>query len=327
MRYARFFSMFVIAVVALYGLVGFYCLPQANFYGNLTRMGMVPETLFGWKKEQPAIDPGLMHQASWEEADVLAIGDSFTMPLLWQTALTRRGLHVRTETWESIRNICEDFGTWLRDKGFKGRYVVMQIIEYSVESRLERSVGCKQMSYHEVSGLHTAPPPTMPPQMAGFSGRLSVGLQTQLNAWKYQQLSAQPGFARWELSNDARMERVTDGCKLFSHPACNEALFYSGDHIPDFGPGTLAQMEEVTRRLPGLTPIWVIVPDKSTAYLHPEKMFWDEIERRFGSPNILKTFRQAIRNSTVDLYLANDTHLSTTGYLILGEAIYERMRQ
>ncbi len=316
MRYARFFSIFVFVALTLYGIAGFYCLPLAKFTGNLTRMGMVPDALFGWTKAQVEVDPALMQQASWQEADVLAIGDSFTMPLLWQTALTRRGLHVRTETWESMRNICEDFAGWAREKGFKGKYVVIEIIEYSVESRLERSVGCQRMSYHEIATMH--------PSMS-LSGKLSIGIRAQFNAWKYQWLRRQPGFSGFELSNSARVAPVANGCDLFSHRECGDVLFYAGDHIPDFDEKTLAQMDEITRRLQGVTPIWAIVPDKSTAYLHPEKKFWDEVERRSQGPNLLKTFRRAIHDKTVDLYLGNDTHVSTTGYLILGEAIYQSM--
>lgn len=327
MKYARFFSIFVFVVMALYGVVGFYFLPLANFEGNLTRMGEIPESLFGWNKKQPAVDPGLLQQTSWQDADVLAIGDSFTMPLLWQTAFTRRGLKVHTETWESMRNICDDFTGWLRNKGFKGRYVVIEIVEYSVESRLSRSVACRHMSYHEVPEIHASPPPTLRPRPAGLGGRLSVGIQTELNLLKYKRLRKQPGFTGFHLSHQARMSRVPDGCELFSHLSCNDALFFAGDHMPDFSDNTLGQMKTINSRLHGLIPIWVIVPDKTTAYLNYHKKFWDKAEQRFKAPNILKAFRQAIQNKTVDLYPANNTHVSTTGYLLLGETIYKSMQR
>ncbi len=332
MKYARLFSIFVFAVIALYGAIGFYCLPQANFAQNLTRMGMIPESLFTLTKEQPAVDTALLQQASWQEADVLAIGDSFTMPLLWQTALTKRGLRVRTETWESVRDICEDFSSWLRGKGFRGRYVVMEIIELHVESQLARSVRCQHMSYHEVPEIRaprpiaTPTPPSRATPMSQLSGRLSVGIQTQFNAWKYGQLSSEPGFTGLKLPNGVRIERLADGCSLFSHPACNDVLFYSEDHVPDFDQNTVSQMEELTSRLHGVTPIWAIIPDKSTAYLYSDKKFWNEVEHRFHSPNLLKIYRNAIQNKTVDLYLAGDSHFSTVGYLLLGEAIYQSMR-
>ena len=328
MKYAKFFSISVFVVIAIYGMVGFYFLPLASFEGNLARMGKLPESLFGWTKAQPAIDPNLMQQASWQEADVLAIGDSFSMPLLWQTALTRRGLRVRTETWESVRNICVDFTDWLRGKGFKGQHVVIEIIEHNVEDRLDRSVSCKHMGYHQLAEVRAAPPVTLPDRnKIDFSGKFSVGIQTKLHALEYERLSGKPDFKGWDLPNEARMGRLPDGCELFSHPRCNDVLFLGSDRVQDFDGSTLAKMEKINTRLNGLNPTWVIVPDKSTVYLHPDKKFWDEAERKFHAPNILKTFRQAIQRKTIDLYRGNDTHLSTTGYLIMGDAVYQSMRR
>jgi ribosomal protein L39E len=328
MKHAKIFSISVFVAIAIYGMVGFYFLPLAGFEGDLTRKGKLPESLFGWIKEQPAIDPRLMQQASWQDADVLAIGDSFSRQLLWQTALTRRGLRVRTETWEGVRNICADFTDWLRDMNFKGRYVVIEIIERGVEDSLDRAADCEHMEYHQVAEVRATPPATLLDRnKIDFSGKFSVGIQTKLHALKYGQLSGKPSFKSWDLPNEARMARLPDGCELFSHPRCNDVLFFADDHVSDFDANTLAKMEKINARLIGLIPIWVIVPDKSTVYLHPDKKFWDEAERKFHAPNILKTFRQAIQRKTIDLYRGNDTHLSTTGYLIMGDAVYQSMRR
>jgi hypothetical protein len=327
MKYARFFSISVFIVLALYGMVGFCFLPLANFDGDLTRMGEIPESMFGWNKKQPAVDPALLQQSSWQDADVLAIGDSFSEPLLWQTALTRRGLKVHTETWGSIRNICGDFSGWLRNKGFRGRYVVIEIVERNAEPVLDRSVACKHMSYYDLPEIHASPPPTLRPRPTDLKGRLSVGIQTELNFLKYERLRKQPGFTGFHLSHQARLNRVPDGCALFSHLSCNDALFFAEDHLPDFDNSILKQMATINARLHGLTPVWVIVPDKTTSYLNYNKTFWDKAEQRFNAPNILKTFRQAIQNKTVDLYPANNTHVSTTGYLLMGENIYRSMQR
>jgi hypothetical protein len=327
MKYARFFSISVFIVMALYGMVGFYFLPLASFEGNLTRMGEIPESMFGWNKKQPAVNPALLQQSSWQDADVLAIGDSFTAPLLWQTALTRRGLKVHTETWKSVGNICGDFSEWLRNKGFKGRYVVIELVEFGVTTRLDRSVACKHMLYHDLPEIHAPAPPTLRPHPSSLGGRLSVGIQTELNLLKYERLRKQPGFTGFHLSHEVWMRRVPDGCELFSHLSCNDALFFSRDHIPDFNDSTLNQIQTINNRLHKLIPIWVIIPDKTTAYLNYHKKFWDKAERRFSAPNVLKAFRQAIQNKTVDFYPANNTHVSTTGYLLLGETIYKSIQR
>lgn len=325
MKYARFFSIFVFAAAGLYGMAGFYFLPLANFEGDLTRMGKLPEALFGWTKEQPILDPNLMRQASWQEADVLVIGDSFSDPRIWQTALTREGLHVRTESWASVRAICDDFTPWLLRKGFKGKHVIFEIIERNVEEPPSKSIGCHKMEPHSST---SADQPRDPPatwidrSKADYSGRLSVGIATRSNVSKYEQLSAQPDFKSWDAGGGSRMVRMANGCDLFSHLRCRDVLFYGGDNERDLAGSVLDNIGIINARLQNLTPVWVIIPDKSTVYLRPEKKFWEEAERRFQSPNVLKAFRQATQDKTVDLYPANNTHLSTTGYLFMGNLIY-----
>ena len=327
MRHARFFSVLVFALMALYGAVGFYFLPLASFTGPLTRMGKISESLFGWTREQPAINPVYLVNASWQEADMLAIGDSFSMPRLWQSALVQRGIKVHTETWEAMRNICEDFPEWLHGKGFKGRYVVIEVVEHNFQDTLDRSLSCKQTFYHPMRYPPLSPPPRrMPLPETDFSGKLSVGIQTELNDLKYQGLSAKPDFVGWNMSNNVRMNRVKRGCELFSHPSCNDALFLADDQVEDFNEATLDKMQVINERLKGIRPVWVIVPNKSTTYLHPDKQFWNKAEQRFHAPNVLKVLRQQITEKTIDLYPANETHLSTAGYLILGDAIYRSLQ-
>ena len=73
MRQAKLFSVIVSLIVLGYGAIGFYFLPMASFQGDLTRIGMLPESQFGWRKPQPAVDPKLMQQSSMQDADVLVI--------------------------------------------------------------------------------------------------------------------------------------------------------------------------------------------------------------------------------------------------------------
>jgi hypothetical protein len=326
MRQAKFFSIFVAGAMAIYGLVGFYFLPLASFEGDLTRLAKLPESYFGWIKEQPAITPALMKSANWQDADVLAIGDSFTYAQVWQTVFAQKGVRVRTEMWESVFNICEDFSDWIQRKGFKGKYIIIENSEIYLEDRLARSIECKHMEYHPLAQMVINPPPTLPGgHTADLTGRLSVGIQTALNVLKYERLSSSPGFQGWNALGEVRMERLANGCDLFSHLRCKDVLFYEKDRIEDMGENILVNMAEINTRMKNFSVVWVVIPDKATVYLHPDKKFWDEAERRFHAPNLLKAFRQEIRQKTVDLYPANNTHVSTTGYLILGNAIYQSM--
>ena len=328
MKYAKLFSIVVAAGMGLYGLVGFYFLPLASFEGDLTRMAKLPESYFGWTKEQPRINPALMKSAGWPEADVLAIGDSFTMAQVWQTVLEQRGVHVRTETWESIFNFCEDFPDWLYRTGYKGKFIIIESVDKYLDERLSRSVKCAHMRYHPLAELPVEPPPTaLDRNRRNFNGRLSVGIETELNTLKYERISSDPAFRAWNELGEVRMERMVNGCELFSHPRCQDVLFYDKDRIEDPGENVLRNMAEINARLKKFHVIWAIIPDKSIVYLHPDKQFWDTAERRFHAPNLLRILREEIKKKTVDLYLPNNTHFSTTGYLILGNTLYQSIYQ
>lgn len=328
MKYARFFSILVFVLVALYGAAGFYFLPLASYQGDLTRIGMLPESLFGWTRAQPAIAPALMQQSSWQDADVLVIGDSFSDSRVWQTVLTGHGLRVHTEHWENVRAVCGDFSSWLRGQGFRGRYVVIEVIERYARDRFADSVACRKMelrhSYDE-SRPRLPPATAFDPDRKDWSGKLSVGIRTEAHLLGYQHASAQPDFRGYTLGR-VSVARVSGGCQLFSHRACRDALFLGEDSAQDLQDGVIDDIATLNGRFAGLTPVWVVVPNKSTAYLYPDKHFWDRLERRLpASVNLMKPVRQAIADRVVDLYPANNTHFSTTGYLLMGQAIYRNM--
>lgn len=330
MRHAKIFSIFIFIALLGYGAVGFYFLPLAGFQSDLTRMGMLSETQFGWRKSQPSVEQRWITQASMQDADVLVIGDSFSESRVWQTVLTQHGLKVRTEHWDSMRAICTDFMPWLGAQGFRGQYVVLQIIERSIVKGLDKSVACQHMATHSnISADSPRYPPqvSFDPDLTGRGGRFSVGIQTALNFVKIERLSSTGDFKSATLPNGAKIARVKNGCELFSHTHCADALFLGEDKPDEIDTRALQNIETLNARMPGITPIWAFVPNKSTAYLYPDKQFWNGTERRFGAPNLLRMTQQAIQDKTVDLYPANNTHFSTTGYLLMGEEIFKAIKQ
>lgn len=329
MKHAKLFSLVVMVLVLGYGAIGFYFLPLATFQAELTRMAMLPEYLFGWTRAQPQLDAKWMQQSPMAEADVLVVGDSFSEPRVWQTILTQKGLKVRTEYWGSMRSICADFLPWLRERGFRGHYLVLESIERSLADRLRKSVACQRMQYHfspKTDAARHPPTVTFDIHHGGYGGKLSVGIQTQLNALEYERRSSQPDFSAWELKNGVRMVRIENGCELFSHARCSESLFLSVDRPEDIDKSVLKDMETIQTRLDDIVTVWAVVPNKSTAYLYPEKQFWNVAEQRFNAPNLLRMTQQAIARKEVDLYPANNTHFSTTGYLLMGEEILKAIR-
>lgn len=334
MRNARVFSLSVFLALLVYGALGYALLPLAFFEGDLTRLAMLPERQFGWTRDQPAISPAWLQQSSMRDADVLVIGDSFSMGRVWQSVLTRQGVRVRTDHWDNLRAVCSDLPAHLRQQGFKGRRLVLQVVERNLERVVRDSVACTQTSYrlkHPVDGMQQPPPQHFKPdQIDDRSGRFSVGLRTWLHARELEHKAQAGNFSNWRIASDVRVARVPDGCRLFSHHRCEEALFWAEDRAEDVPLDVAKDMARVGARLeaqlPGVAVTWVVVPNKSTVYLHPEKAFWDRSEALLHAPNLLRMARQQVAQHTTDLYLGNNTHFSTTGYLLMGQAISDTLR-
>lgn len=315
--------------MVLYGAIGLYFLPLAGFEGDQTRIGLLPESMFGWTMPQPAVNPALFKQAAWQDADVLVIGDSFSVVRIWQTELVRHGLRVRTEHWANLRGVCEDFIPWLQRRGFHGKQIVLETVERNVTKGLADSVRCKRMDFHssvEADMSRSAPPTSIDRNKPDYSGRMSIGLQTALNRYRYEQQSARPDFTSWNTGRGSIATRVADGCKLFSHANCSDALFLASDNQQDLGMDVINNMQILDKRMAGLNTLWVVVPDKSTAYLHPDKHFWEEADSRVHSVNMLKLVRQAIDAKTMDVYPGNNQHFSTETYLAMGKEIYRELQ-
>lgn len=330
MKHAKFFSLIVMLLMLGYGAIGFHFLPMATFQGELTRMALLPESLFGWRQQQPALDIKWMQQASMQEADVLVIGDSFSDSRVWQTVLAKQGLKVRTESWNSMRGICADFLPWLRAQGFRGKHLVLESIERNMVQDIRKSVACQQMQYHpnpRNDARRKPPIVSFNPDKGTYTGKLSTGVKTWLNVMEYERRREAPDFSTWERPNDVRLARVVDGCALFSHVRCEDSLFYSIDKPHDIDSTIFNDIDTLNARLGDLKVVWAFVPNKSTAYLYPDKRFWNEAERRLNAPNLLLMTRHAIEDRVIDLYPANNTHFSTSGYLLMGEEILKAMRR
>lgn len=330
MKHARFFSLLVGGLLLGYGAVAFYFLPLAGFQSELTRLAMLPEREFGWRKPQPALNAAWMTQSRWQDADVLVIGDSFSEGLVWQTVLTRQGLRVRTEHWTAIRGICEDFMPWVRAQGFRGKYVVLEVVERNLQRGLPEALNCQQMQPH-FSLLADAPRPTPPVIVdrdpGNYRGRLSIGIQTALTYRDYQHLSDQPQFSDMTLLNGVKAARVPEGCRRFSHRRCEDALFLGLDQAADIAPDVLVAAKKVAARLQGVQLTWAFVPNKSTVYLYPDKHFWRLAAQQLRAPDLLRMSQQALRQGVVDLYPGDNSHFSTEGYLRMGEEIWRAMQQ
>jgi hypothetical protein len=170
------------------------------------------------------------------------------------------------------------------------------------------------------------PPPTVDRSHPSYSSKLLAAINTALNASLFDAAPEQLQKLAVLLNPEVAVRPVERGCVLFSHSRCSHALFYAQENADDPWQTSIASMRTLNARFYDLRPIWVVVPNKTTVYFHPEKNLWNEIKRNGMGPNLLEMTNQALRRSTIDLFPANNTHLSTEGYLLLGQEVMGELR-
>ncbi|MBX3619262.1 MAG: hypothetical protein KF891_04625 [Rhizobacter sp.] len=299
------------------------------FQGDLARMARVSEAEFGATLEQPALDERLLVSVRMADADVLVLGDSFSQELRWQTVLVAQGLRVKTLHWRQLPGLCGDIGAWARERGFKGSLIVAESVERELRPQLHKNPGCRMQADPLAASLpdeehHTTPPPTRPPPVAmNWSETLLTGAIT---AWNMQRVA----HASDEIKLGAvRMRPLPDGCRYFSHRACDKTLLLGADaeRAPP-GPPELDALQAAQRTIGRDVPLlWIVVPDKTSVYFpRGNDAFWQALPGRGLGPDLHRVF-VASKAQRKDLYEPDDTHLSAAGYLLLGEQVREAIER
>lgn len=292
-------------------------------YGDLSRTGLLSEHAFGWRVDQPHIDPKYLRGSPPGEADILIIGDSFSMSYSWQSVLTHAGYSVSTTYWGQLDEaLCSDFDAWLDRAHFHGRLVIVESVERLLPERLENSRKCEHMK--EPFGSDANPYHTYPEQVPGFElnwkAKISSGYITYQNTRKAKKSAR----AIWSYKTTL-VRPVPNGCALFSHLSCNKALFFGEDEMKrELTKQDVDRMRAFNQTHRVRPILWVIIPNKTTTYLQPDhsRDFAATLARSDLGPEL---FSYAIEQKTKmrDFYFPNDTHLSTHGQLALGQRVLE----
>ncbi len=322
------YSFFVIAIIIW--TMEFYF---ERLYGDLTRVGGFAERDFGWQVTQPEIPLEQFKSFPLNEADIVVVGDSFSAGRIWQTKLINEGLKVNTLTWHGLKsqdNLPNNLGEVLRTGGFKGHYVIIESIERVLQRRSKLLIEIPLPISVDLS---------LPPQPISRRERISFekpnggdwGTKTL-----YHKIKLSLDLPEKYLKSGWVQPIKFDGCQLFSHRLCHYMLFIESDFKKD----TFNSIENILYvnkniQAAGFQPIWMIVPDKATVYLgygkfsqYPYQNIWQLFAQypELIAPDLGSAF---IKQSRVikDFYLPNDTHLSTNGYLYLGEFMARGFRK
>lgn len=334
MQAARLWLRVFLLCSAATGLLLIWTLVTPPFYGDLTRVGLLSEREFGWREPQPAIDVKLLRSWPVTEANVLVIGDSFSQELVWQSVLVHAGFRVATVSWHQTGPLCSDFSAWLSRIGFRGEHVIIESVERELDTHLQASAACHTMTkrapHPRAPASPSTAPPTLPPAFAlNTREALFTGINTALNTARAERATA-GGLYGGALSTErTRVAPVPNGCAYFSHRACTKGLFLSGDfERAQVSQETVRRMVTFTRAQPrGVRIRWMVLPNKSTIYLEAERAlsFGAALDRETLGPDFFTLLAHA-RATTRDTYAPNDTHLSSAGYLLVGQRMLADMR-
>jgi len=310
-----------------------------TLYGDLTRIGQLDESDFGWKMQQPFVPANLLKSFPVTEADILVIGDSFSNGLIWQSRLVSAGFKPSTLKWSEFKpcSLGQNLGEVVLQAGFKGHYVVIENVEHGFQNRMNST--CELTNKIRVNAYSGTPPPTDPP-----IDRLPIALNSDplggewvinalINKIKLTYFFESRNYM--EFGNAGTRVVPINGCSWFSNKLCNYGLFYSHDFDKNTfnSIGNIITVNDNLKKS-GIEAIWLAVPDKATVYLgygkfsmNPYVNIWDEFAKHseLVAPNLGEAFIQKSR-LTKDFYKPNDVHLSTNGYLYLGDLVVEIIR-
>ncbi len=297
--------------------------PPPYPYGALTRIGRVSEHQFGWRSTPPPIPAEQVRSVPIGKADIMVIGDSFSMYYAWQSALVGAGYRIASAHWDKIGPLCEDFSLWLRQAGFKGKLVLIESIERLLPERLEQSRGCRAMQRPFVAMPATGQSPSEPaPGFAlNWEAPLLTGLQTWRNTREIGQSDAELVVGHTKHRDMIFAAPVPDGCVQFSHRMCNKGLFLTDDRSkPELTASDADFMHRFVMLAAPMKVVWMVIPNKTTVYLEPghARAFVQRANELEVGPDLFAV-AQDMRHKMVDLYWPNDTHWSMQGQLLFGD--------
>ena len=296
-------------------------------YGDLARIGRISDHDFGWRVDQPHVEPAQLEGVPVEKADILVIGDSFSATHVWQSQLGKVGYGVITVFWDSIdERLCGDFGSWLAKSGFRGKLVIVESVERIVALRMDRTQKCERMD----KPLAAQAAPRSPPSehVPGFALNWDAQL---ISGWLTARCTRAALGGRIDGKCDPQTvaRPVHNGCDRFTHRRCDGALFLAGDReLGEIAPEHAAQMQAFNKAQSPVPILWMVVPNKWTTYLEPRhsQAFVTAFVQDGLGPDLFG-FAQEQKTVMRDFYYPNDTHISTQGQIVLGERMLQAVRQ
>lgn len=296
--------------------------------GDLTRIGHWSERDFGWQQPQPAVAVRA-NGVTITNPHVLVLGDSYSHPNIWQSYLAEaRHLEILSFQYQDVGCV-DNWLHWVAEQRYPNMStVVIQIVERGFVTQFRNLNTCTRRIPKSFETVEENMMPSRPQKgLMLDAGYLVPTALNMLNmAWRDGRM----------VSGEAiNVQLSTD--KLFSNRKANRLLYYAEDElkmswsVKDIASavGNLKHIQGDLEKK-GLRLVVIVVPDKSSAY----RQYLANETNKSGYPNVfeqlraagvnnvnlLSVFQQAV-GETVDLYLPNDTHLSTQGYKFMASKV------
>jgi hypothetical protein len=312
-------------------LIGLYIGPVS---GDLTRLGYFSERDFGWRAAQPQVN---IRANIADHPNVVVIGDSLSRGNIWQSHLmqTSNAFETLTFTWQALGDP-RCLGAWVSSVKREYPSIRFAVVESSEREFLARFSGAQR----HCESVRLTPP------------KVEAGLSAAQEAKPIDEVMPDPIYAFRSLLNSFRKFRDIAASgdvyiapinrdDLFSNRRANRLLFYKEDwsdgtgdiNAVKLGITNAKQLSE-TLQYSGVTMLLMPVPNKSAVYARYLKIsakpplaadLWTMATAQ-GIPEVPlhDTFSKAVDHS-VDLFLPNDTHPSTRGYMLMGDAVLAQL--
>ncbi|WP_371434882.1 hypothetical protein [Polaromonas sp.] len=302
-------------------------------YGDVTRVGRISETEFRAHRAKPAIPAADLVESPIDQADIVVIGDSFSIRFAWQSALVHAGHKVVTTHWDNTGPLCADLGDWLQRSGFRGKLVIVESIERLLPERLAEAGACSTMArpFEAITRYIPLSGEDAPKSWLGLNWKADwvSGWLTFLHTRAIKKATSDLVFdhPRWGDLIVAR--NLPDGCQQFSHRLCNKGLFLvDDDRNAPLTAESVPSMKRIGESAAPFKMLWMVIPNKTTVYAEPRHAngFLQSFAQAGMGPDLF-TFAGKAKSDVVDLYSPNDTHLSLQGYLAFGEQMLKTVRK
>jgi hypothetical protein len=341
-NYTKFTLIIIFTIISLSFLIEWLHFNFKPTEGDLTRIGMHSESDYGNNEVEYYFDPTLSNKILLDEVgdyDVIVIGDSFStnrFSRAWHHYLQREiGLNI------GVIDISKHSLNDVLNNGKYKKNPPRIIIYESVERNLpERSYS--HLSEEQCQKLIITPVKTSLKISTTMADPHPVKRNTDIS------LEIDRGIRYLKnLFKNAKKTRILNLStgELFTNHRSNELLIYSEDikkkkdlSLSDWRVVRcdLLMLQEKVQRNGKTKFIALIAPDKLTAYspyLKSEK--WKGIsqyqyltkDHRLNMIPLLSYFQAAHKENKKDIYLSNDTHWSSIGNKLVGDAVLDYLKK